>query len=113
MNLKMLVVDKPLPKRQHEKCSYGITHIQSEVLGYIIDRIRGGLPPTHREISTRFKWSSNAAAKCHILALEKKLFIHTEARISRAINLLPNAIKWDEEGRQFIAITRSGDGGGE
>jgi repressor LexA len=70
-----------------------LTPIQCKVLDFIVHEVREhSLPPTHREISKAFAWSSNAAAKCHLLALEKKGFIRTRLRISRGIELKPAAL---------------------
>jgi repressor LexA len=72
-----------------------LTPIQCKVLDFIIREVRQhSLPPTHREISAAFAWRSNAAAKCHLLALEKKGFIRTRTRISRGIELKPPAHDW-------------------
>lgn len=70
-----------------------LTPIQCQVLDFIIREVtQRALPPTHREISAAFAWRSNAAAKCHLLALEKKGFIKTRMRISRGIELKPAAM---------------------
>ena len=70
-----------------------LTPIQCQVLDFIIREVTArALPPTHREISKAFAWRSNAAAKCHLLALEKKGFIKTRIRISRGIELKPAAL---------------------
>jgi repressor LexA len=72
-----------------------LTPIQCQVLEFIIHRIEEKhFPPTHREISSGFKWSSNAAAKCHLLALEKKGFIRTLPRLSRGIQIKPAGWEW-------------------
>jgi repressor LexA len=72
-----------------------LTPIQCKVLDFIIQEVREhSLPPTHREISAAFAWRSNAAAKCHLLALEKKGFIRTRTRISRGIEIKPTAHDW-------------------
>jgi repressor LexA len=74
-----------------------LTPIQCKVLDFIIQEVRQhALPPTHREISKAFAWRSNAAAKCHLLALEKKGFIRTRTRISRGIELKPTALEWTQ-----------------
>lgn len=79
-----------------------ITPIQAEVLRYIITRIGGGLPPSHREIASHFGWSSNATAKCHLLGLEKKSFIRTTARISRGIQVLSLAREWYDSDQRVV-----------
>ncbi len=75
-----------------------LTEIQCEVLEFILQEAgEKHLPPTHREIAGYFGWSSNAAAKCHLLALEKKGFIRTLTRISRGIEIKPAAWQWAAE----------------
>ena len=73
---------------------HDLTPIQCKVLDFILREVRErSLPPTHREISAAFAWRSNAAAKCHLLALEKKGFIRTRLRVSRGIELKPSALE--------------------
>lgn len=75
-----------------------LTPIQGKVLEYLVREVQQrALPPTHREISAAFSWRSNAAAKCHLLALEKKGFIRTRMRISRGIELRTTALDWVRE----------------
>jgi len=77
-----------------------LTPIQCKVLEFIINRVeQRHLPPTHREISADFKWSSNAAAKCHLLALEKKGFIRTMPKLSRGIEIKPAGWEWIRSAR--------------
>ena len=72
-----------------------LTPIQCRVLRFIAREVETTrLPPTHREISAAFRWRSNAAAKCHLLALEKKGFIRTRTRVSRGIELRPAGREW-------------------
>jgi SOS-response transcriptional repressor LexA len=72
-----------------------LTDIQCRVLEFIIREIKERrLPPTHREIAAHFQWTSNAAAKCHLLGLEKKGFIRTISRISRGIEVKPSGWEW-------------------
>ncbi len=66
---------------------HDLTRIQREVLIFVRQKISSGMPPTHRDIARCFGWTSNAAAKCHLLALEKKGFIKTERKISRGVYL--------------------------
>jgi repressor LexA len=81
-----------------------LTPIQCKVLEFIIQEVRQhALPPTHREISAAFSWTSNAAAKCHLLALEKKGFIRTRIRISRGIEVKPAAWEWSGSRSQAVA----------
>ena len=72
-----------------------LTPIQCKVLEFIIRQVEEKrLPPTHRDIAAHFKWTSNAAAKCHLLALEKKGFIHIVPLISRGIEIKPAGWEW-------------------
>jgi len=81
-----------------------LTPIQCKVLDFIIQEVRQhSLPPTHREISAAFAWRSNAAAKCHLLALEKKGFIRTRTRISRGIELKPSALDWIRPSQEVLS----------
>lgn len=76
----------------------GLTEIQVLVLKLILQRMRDwGMPPTHREMAAHFNWRSNAAAKCHVLALEKKGFIHVIPDISRGIFLMPAGVRFRDE----------------
>lgn len=80
-----------------------LTPTQCKILAYIVSQIaERGLPPTHREISNVFGWTSNAAAAHHLLALEKKGFIRTLIRISRGIQLTSGALEWAKS-QQFEA----------
>ena len=55
-----------------QKCSAtSRLYVDAKVADALTEKL---LPPTHREIAAWFGWSSNAAAKCHLLALEKKGF---------------------------------------
>ena len=47
-----------------------------------------GYPPTITEISKNFGWSSPNAAKCHLVALQKKGAIEVTANIARGIKIL-------------------------
>lgn len=71
-----------------------LTPIQVSVLLFVQAETKRQLPPTHREISLHFKWSFNAAANCHLLALEKKGFIKTLPRISRGIILTKSGLSF-------------------
>lgn len=71
-----------------------LTPVQRRVLEFIVRQVEEKhLPPTHRDIAAHFRWKSNAAANCHLLALEKKGFIRTLPRISRGIELRPAALE--------------------
>ena len=67
-----------------------LTPKQKKVLAYIAARIAAtGRAPTHREIAEHFHWSSNAAAKVHLLALERKGAIRLSPMTARGIEVLP------------------------
>jgi repressor LexA len=69
--------------------STNLTNIQKQVLKFIINETsENQFPPSQREIGAHFKWKANAAARCHLLALEKKGYIKTVSRISRGIHIL-------------------------
>ena len=65
-----------------------LTEPQFRVLRFLLqhDEERKAMP-THRELSARFHWASSAAAKCHLLALEKKGYIKRVPQRHRAIEL--------------------------
>lgn len=66
-----------------------ITERQTQVLRFIVDYIaQCGMPPTLREISTRFGFASTAAARDHVLALVKKGALERDAAISRGIRIV-------------------------
>jgi repressor LexA len=51
-----------------------LTARQDEVLSFVRERIRAGLPPTRIEIARHFKFNPNAA-ECHLRALQRHGFI--------------------------------------
>ena len=53
----------------------GLTPRQREILDFIEQGIRRGLPPTFREINRRFGFSSTNAANDHLVALEQKGYL--------------------------------------
>lgn len=72
-----------------------LTATQADVLEFIMQEVeRRRLPPTHREIAKRFKWKSNAAAKCHLIAIERKGYIRVIPMISRGLEILPKGWEW-------------------
>lgn len=91
---------QPAPPHARGKRFYhenGLTAIQADVLEFIMKCIHEKYPPTHREIVTHFKWNSSAAAKCHILALEKKGFIKTNTNVSRGIETTLKSRVWHKD----------------
>jgi len=55
-----------------------LTRKQRNVLTFIKETIaESGVPPTRREISDEFRWSSANSAENHIKALRKKGYIDT------------------------------------
>lgn len=59
---------------------------QSEILAFIVDRIRDdGMPPTRAEINAHFGFSSPNAAQSHLRALERKGAIRLNPRLARGI----------------------------
>ena len=61
------------------------TETQIKVYDFIANRIQTGMPPTLREISAEFGWSTHAAAAHHLLAMEKKGMIKRKTYLARAI----------------------------
>ncbi len=69
-----------------------LTDKQKEVLLFIRQRIRNGLPPTIREIAGEFSFSSTGTVRDHLRALAKKGFILLAEGKSRAIELTEKAM---------------------
>ena len=67
-----------------------LTVRQREIFTYIQRRIKGGYPPTIREIGSKFGFSEKAAHD-HLNALEKKKYIGREEGKPRAISILKEA----------------------
>lgn len=66
------------------------TETQSKVLAFVASRIREGMPPSLKEISEEFGWTTHAAAAHHLYALEKKGLIKRRAG-HRGLTLLAPA----------------------
>lgn len=64
-----------------------LTRRQAEVLKYLEEQGRRGLPPTIREIQRAFKFSAVNTVQCHLRALERKGRITRDANLSRGIRL--------------------------
>ena len=69
-----------------------LTDKQKEVLLFIRQRIRNGLPPTIREIADEFSFSSTGTVRDHLRALCRKGFILLSEGKSRAIELTEKAM---------------------
>ena len=69
-----------------------LTEKQREVLLFIRQRIRGGLPPTIREIAEEFRFSSTGTVRDHLKALWRKGYILLSEKKSRAIELTEKAM---------------------
>lgn len=66
-----------------------LTDRQLEVYQYLRDYLsERGFPPTLREISKHFGWSSTNSASCHLQALAAKHCIEVDPGKSRAIRIL-------------------------
>ena len=64
------------------------TETQAKVLVFITERIGTGRPPTLREISAEFGWSTHAAAAHHRDALVKKGLLKCKTGLSRGSELV-------------------------
>jgi len=76
-----------------------ITGRQREVLRFVAAHVNGrGYPPTLREISEHFGWTSDNAARDHLEALEAKGCVERDPGKTRAIRVLvdPDAEPDDE-----------------
>jgi len=69
-----------------------LTNKQQEVLMFIRKMIRGGLPPTIREIAAEFGFSSTGTVRDYLKALCNKGYIILEEKKSRAIELTEKAM---------------------
>jgi len=83
-----------------------LTTKQREVLDFIVQTIRVTLyPPTIREISSNFKWSSTNAAMDYIIALEKKGYLQRNG-VGKSNNLMMSIETRNEYGLWFVANPR-------
>lgn len=74
-----------------------LTHRQEEVLGFIREFISGNkYPPTIREISEHFTISVKGAYD-HVKALEKKARLRCDTNRSRAIEVLGDPVRGEEQ----------------
>lgn len=64
-----------------------LTERQQQIFDFLAIRIKGGLPPTVREIGHRHGISSPNGVMCHLKALEKKGLIRRDPHVSRSIYL--------------------------
>ena len=69
-----------------------LTEKQKDVLAFLRQRIRSGLPPTIREIAQEFKVSSTGTVRDYLKALVKKGYIELSKNKSRAIELTEKAM---------------------
>ncbi len=70
-----------------------LTPKQKQVLKFIYECIRSNqLPPTIREIASRFHFSSTGTVRDHLKALVKKGYLNIEEGKSRAIELVREAL---------------------
>ncbi|MBU0634123.1 MAG: transcriptional repressor LexA [Candidatus Omnitrophica bacterium] len=69
-----------------------LTKKQNDVLMFIRQRIRQGLPPTIREIADEFRFGSTGTVRDYLKALVKKGFIALCEKKSRAIELTEKAM---------------------
>jgi repressor LexA len=64
-----------------------LTKRQAEIFDFVRSRIRGGKPPTVREVSKRFKMRSPSGAAYQLNAIERKGFIKRERGLCRSITI--------------------------
>ena len=70
-----------------------LTSRQAAIYEFIVEKVELGIPPTVREIGTRFGIRSPNGVMCHLKALEKKGVIERHAHLSRAIRLTNDPYK--------------------
>jgi len=93
-----------------------LTARQKLVYDYIASRIRGGLPPTYREIGREFGIRSPNGVQAHIRALERKGYIERVPRTSRALKVVRGRLPQGEItgkvvclGDRIEVVSRRGD----
>ncbi len=64
-----------------------LTHIQSKILDFLIEKKSSGIIPTLAEIATYFGYKNRATVQQHLQAIEKKGYIKRNPKISRGIEL--------------------------
>ena len=69
-----------------------LTGKQQQILMFIRKMVRGGLPPTIREIAAEFGFSSTGTVRDHLQALVRKGYISLCEKKSRAIELTEKAM---------------------
>lgn len=65
-----------------------LTERQADILEYLKNRIKGGQPPSLREIMTKFKFKGIRAAEDHLKALQEKGYIKKIKGMARSIEVL-------------------------
>ena len=65
-----------------------LTEIQKNILGFLIDQIKGkGIPPTLADVAKHFGYKNRATVQQHLQAIEKKGYIRKSPKLSRGIEL--------------------------
>lgn len=78
-----------------------LTGQQAKVLWVIMERIeRDRRPPTLNEIAKACGFATPAGARCHVIPLEKKLFIRRQPSRACGIKPLNAAEDWYQEMKQ-------------
>jgi len=86
-----------------------LTQRQREIYDFIRTKIQGrGYGPTVREIGTEFGIRSPNGVMCHLKALQKKGLIHREPNMSRAIQLLEDAVDGRPHGLKLLGRIAAG-----
>ena len=70
-----------------------LTSRQRAIYEFIVEKVELGIPPTVREIGSRFGIRSPNGVMCHLKALEKKGVVERHAHLSRAIRLTNDPYK--------------------
>ena len=65
-----------------------LTEIQKNILGFLIDQIKGkGIPPTLADVAKHFGYKNRATVQQHLQAIERKGYIRKSPKLSRGIEL--------------------------
>ena len=65
-----------------------LTVIQKNILGFLIDQIKGkGIPPTLADVARHFGYKNRATVQQHFQAIERKGYIKKNPKLSRGIEL--------------------------
>ena len=78
-----------------------MTGPQAKILGFIIDWVAArGFPPTVREISKAFGWTTTANVQQHIERMQRDGLVTRQSGMARTLQATPAGLEQLEELRQ-------------